>query len=714
MSDTTELVDLAVIFPDLEIELKYACADNITGKAIYQQARCLLHKDAITALAKSISIAQLSGLQLVIYDAYRPQQAQAMLWQACPDPQYVVDVAVGSNHSRGTAIDLTLRDEHGNILDMGAEFDEMHERSHAYHPSVPPAAQRNRLLLNAIMTGGGFVGIPSEWWHFELPQAASYPLLADQFTCLYPLAHSTPVNQETVMKRSISFRPTLLAIVLATTMPVAHAAVPKDMLVIGKAADPQTLDPAVTIDNNDWTVTYPSYQRLVQYKTDGDKGSTDVEGDLASSWKASDDQKEWTFTLKNDAKFADGTPVTAEAVKLSFERLLKIGQGPAEAFPKDLKIDAPDEHTVKFTLSQPFAPFLYTLANDGASIINPAVLKEHAADDARGFLAQNTAGSGPFMLKSWQKGQQLVLVPNPHYPGNKPNFKRVSVKIIGESASRRLQLSRGDIDIADALPVDQLNALKQENKVNVAEYPSLRVTYLYLNNSKAPLNQADLRRAISWSTDYQGMVNGILSGNGKQMRGPIPEGMWGYDATAMQYNHDETKAKAEWDKVTSKPTSLTFLYSDNDPNWEPIALATQSSLNKLGINVKLEKLANATMRDRVGKGDYDIAIGNWSPDFADPYMFMNYWFESDKKGLPGNRSFYENSEVDKLLRNALATTDQTQRTRDYQQAQKIVIDDAAYVYLFQKNYQLAMNKEVKGFVFNPMLEQVFNINTMSK
>ncbi|BCM40676.1 ABC transporter substrate-binding protein [Escherichia coli] len=443
------------------------------------------------------------------------------------------------------------------------------------------------------------------------------------------------------MKRSIPFRPTLLALVLATNFPVAHAAVPKDMLVIGKAADPQTLDPAVTIDNNDWTVTYPSYQRLVQYKTDGDKGSTDVEGDLASSWKASDDQKEWTFTLKDNAKFADGTPVTAEAVKLSFERLL-------------------------------------------------------------------------FMLKSWQKGQQLVLVPNPHYPGNKPNFKRVSVKIIGESASRRLQLSRGDIDIADALPVDQLNALKQENKVNVAEYPSLRVTYLYLNNSKAPLNQADLRRAISWSTDYQGMVNGILSGNGKQMRGPIPEGMWGYDATAMQYNHDETKAKAEWDKVTSKPTSLTFLYSDNDPNWEPIALATQSSLNKLGINVKLEKLANATMRDRVGKGDYDIAIGNWSPDFADPYMFMNYWFESDKKGLPGNRSFYENSEVDKLLRNALATTDQTQRTRDYQQAQKIVIDDAAYVYLFQKNYQLAMNKEVKGFVFNPMLEQVFNINTMSK
>lgn len=181
-----------------------------------------------------------------------------------------------------------------------------------------------------------------------------------------------------------------------------------------------------------------------------------------------------------------------------------------------------------------------------------------------------------------------MLVPNPHYAGTKPTFKRVSVKIIGESASRRLQLSRGDIDIADALPVDQLAALKQEGKVNVADYPSLRVTYLYLNNSKAPLNQVDLRRAISWATDYKGMVNGILSGNGKQMRGPIPEGMWGFDDKAMQYSFDEAKAKAAWDKVATKPESLSFLYSDNDPNWEPIALATRASLGKLGIKVKLE------------------------------------------------------------------------------------------------------------------------------
>ncbi|MFV4765024.1 D-alanyl-D-alanine dipeptidase [Citrobacter portucalensis] len=183
MSELPELVDLSVIFPSLHIDLKYATADNITGAPIYREARCLLHTEAVTALAKSISIAQLAGLQLVVYDAYRPQQAQAILWNACPDPQYVVDVAIGSNHSRGTAIDVTLMDDRGHLLDMGAGFDEMHDRSHAWHPSVPPAAQRNRLLLNAIMFGSGFVGINSEWWHFELPDAARYPLLDDQIDC---------------------------------------------------------------------------------------------------------------------------------------------------------------------------------------------------------------------------------------------------------------------------------------------------------------------------------------------------------------------------------------------------------------------------------------------------------------------------------------------------------------------------------------------------
>ncbi|GLR08344.1 D-alanyl-D-alanine dipeptidase [Mixta theicola] len=183
MMQEVELVDLADTFPQLEIDLKYASPDNITGYAIYQQARCLLHPDAAKALARSVEVARLAGLTLVVYDAWRPQLAQQHLWLACPDPQYVMAVSLGSNHSRGTAIDVTLRDEAGNLLDMGTAFDEMNARSHLWSPDIPATAHRNRLVLNAIMQAGGFIGINSEWWHFELPDSVRYPLLSDRFSC---------------------------------------------------------------------------------------------------------------------------------------------------------------------------------------------------------------------------------------------------------------------------------------------------------------------------------------------------------------------------------------------------------------------------------------------------------------------------------------------------------------------------------------------------
>lgn len=181
-----ELVDIATALPQVKIDLKYATADNLTGQVIYREHRCLLHPDAAAALRRSVQIAGRAGYTLLIYDAYRPQQAQENLWLACPDPDYVIPVSQGSNHCRGTAVDVTLIDEKGDVVDMGAEFDEMHPRSHPYHPSVAVQAQRNRLLLNGIMLGGGFTGIATEWWHFELPGAANYPLLPEQFGCHAP------------------------------------------------------------------------------------------------------------------------------------------------------------------------------------------------------------------------------------------------------------------------------------------------------------------------------------------------------------------------------------------------------------------------------------------------------------------------------------------------------------------------------------------------
>ncbi|MGJ0481071.1 D-alanyl-D-alanine dipeptidase [Pantoea agglomerans] len=181
--ESKNLTDIAEAFPQLAIDLKYATADNLTGQPIYRDARCLLHIDAARALKKSIEIARVAGYKLLILDAYRPPAAQAILWNACPNQDYVAPLTRGSNHSRGTAVDVTLMDEHGEILDMGTGFDEMSEHSHPYHPAVPVQAQRNRLMLNAIMLGGGFTGIATEWWHFELPGSESYLLIDGVFGC---------------------------------------------------------------------------------------------------------------------------------------------------------------------------------------------------------------------------------------------------------------------------------------------------------------------------------------------------------------------------------------------------------------------------------------------------------------------------------------------------------------------------------------------------
>ena len=497
--------------------------------------------------------------------------------------------------------------------------------------------------------------------------------------------------------------------VLGLAMPAAAQSA-KDVLTIGKAADPQTIDPAVTMDNNDWTVSYHAYQRLVHYK----KGSAEVEPELAESWTTSKDGLTWDFKLKEGNKFDDGTPVTAAAVKYSFDRMFAIKQGPSEAFPEKTQVSVSGPMAVRFVLATPFSPFLSTLAHDGAGIVNPKVeAKAKDGDLAKGWLAAHTAGSGPYRLASWEKGQSIVLEPNPHYSG-KLALSKVRIKIIGEASARRLQLENGDLDIAEDLPTDQLMAMKTNPGVRVDEFPSLSTTILYLNNGKAPLNSPELRRAISWAVDYNGIIDGILSGKAKQLRGPIPAGMWGGDPALFTYALDLAKAKAELAKAPAKPSKLSFLYSDRDPRWEPIGLTVQANLAALGIEVKLEKLAHATFRDRLGKGDFEIAVGNWSPDFADPYMFMNFWFDSKKQGMAGNRAFYANPKVDELVRKAAGETTQADRAKLYQQAQAIVAPEAPYVYLYQKNTLIAMRDSVQGFVFNPMLESIYNLAAMSK
>lgn len=175
------LVEITPESHDVHIDLKYASADNFTGKPVYRaNAKCYLQTDAAATLARAVGLAKTQGYRFTIFDAYRPPEAQWKLWEHTPDPHFLADPRKGSPHSRGVAIDLTLCRWDFTPLDMGTAFDEFHPRSHHGNLDVNAQAQRNRLILMGIMTSAGWDFYRNEWWHYQLFNArATYPLIPD-------------------------------------------------------------------------------------------------------------------------------------------------------------------------------------------------------------------------------------------------------------------------------------------------------------------------------------------------------------------------------------------------------------------------------------------------------------------------------------------------------------------------------------------------------
>ncbi|WP_186052646.1 D-alanyl-D-alanine dipeptidase [Burkholderia gladioli] len=171
-----DLVEITRGDYDVELDIVYATDRNFTGQVIYQDARCWLHPSAAVCLRTAIASARMVGLKLKIFDAWRPPQAQDALWKYLPDPSYVADPSVGSNHSRAVAVDVTLIDSQGDELDMGTRYDEMSMASWHSCDRLTVVAQKNRLLLLGIMLAAGFSYLESEWWHYELPGARHFPL----------------------------------------------------------------------------------------------------------------------------------------------------------------------------------------------------------------------------------------------------------------------------------------------------------------------------------------------------------------------------------------------------------------------------------------------------------------------------------------------------------------------------------------------------------
>jgi peptide/nickel transport system substrate-binding protein len=502
-----------------------------------------------------------------------------------------------------------------------------------------------------------------------------------------------------------------LLVMTASTL----AATRDDTLLLGKPSEPDTLDPHVAQSNNSLTVTCKTYETLVKFAVVEGRATEDVAPGLAQSWSVDPTGLIWDFTLSDGHRFSNGQPVDAAAVKFSFDRLLELAKGPNEDYPAVGAIEVRDARTVRFKLKYPFAPFLQSLASCAGEIVAPAVMAYAVDGDfAQGYLSTHSLGSGPYRITHVEKGEEIVLEPNPYSPSYPPRIRRVIIKIIKEASVRRLELEKGDLDLIEEVSPDQVDVLRGKRGIVVIDEPCFREDLLFLNSQRPPLDNVLVRQAISYAVDYQGIIDGVLLGKARQMRGFIPEGFAGYDAEAPQFHLDPKRAQALLAQAGVKHLKIGFLYAKADPTWETVGLVLQQNLADIGVTLELHEYSYTTMRDMIDRGDFDIAIGNYAPDFNDPSQYLNYWVDSRLFGLSGNRAFYKNAEVDAMIRRAIASGDPSERAALYRRAQRIAVEAAPYILMSQKHYEAAMRSNVHGYVFNPLLLQVFDFEDMWK
>ncbi len=173
------LVDVTTIVPRLHLDVRYATPQNFTHQTLYAHARCLLHVDVARRLADVERELVARGLGLVVYDCYRPLSVQKRMWALVPDERYVSDPAKGSRHNRGAAVDVALVDKRGRALPMPSAYDEFSTRAHRDYAGGTTRERDDRALLEGVMTRHGFVGLPTEWWHFDASDWQSYPIADD-------------------------------------------------------------------------------------------------------------------------------------------------------------------------------------------------------------------------------------------------------------------------------------------------------------------------------------------------------------------------------------------------------------------------------------------------------------------------------------------------------------------------------------------------------
>ncbi|KAA5607597.1 ABC transporter substrate-binding protein [Roseospira marina] len=509
--------------------------------------------------------------------------------------------------------------------------------------------------------------------------------------------------------------------------PVAatQAETPPNMAVIAWHLDELiTMDPAEAYEFAGAEVIANLYDRLVYYDIDN---TDDIKGGIAESWVVSEDGKTFTFTIRDGVTFHSGNPVTADDVAWSLQRVVTLNKGPAFILAEFgltaenvvEKVRATDPHTLVLETDQRYAPsfVLNCLGSWVSSVLDRKTVMAHDenGDMGNAWLKTHEAGSGPFTLSAWRPNEVVLLDRFEDYVRGAPAMQRIALRHVPESGPQRLMLEKGDADIARNLGPEDLAALKENPEISLRSIPQGAVTYLGLNQKNPNLAKPEVRQALKWLVDYDGIERHILQGTKVKHQTFLPAGFLGaLDEAPYSLNLDKARALLaeaglEDGFTVTMDTRNTFPTSD-------IAQALQATWAQAGITLELLPGDNKQTLTKYRARQHDIYIGYWAPDYLDPHGNASGFAWNPDNGddspyrLLAWRNAWDIPEYTARTEAALAESDQDARRQMYQDLQRDFLAESPFVIMFQNIRVVAEREGVSGFEVGPNFDVVYYRN----
>ncbi len=504
----------------------------------------------------------------------------------------------------------------------------------------------------------------------------------------------------------------------------AFAETPRDTLVMAKRIDDIiSLDPQESFEYSGSEVTGNIYEKLV---TPGADDPTRIDPQLAQSWTSSADGLTWTFVLKGGATFSSGNPVTAVDAAFSLQRAVILNKSPGFIIgqfgftPANVaeRIRAVDDHTLTIQVAERQAPtfLLYCLSAAVGGVVEKAVAMAHAAPGANGdsdlgnaWLKTNSAGSGPFMLRTVRASELVALDANPH-AAQPPRIKRVIIRHTADPSVQLLLLQKGDVDIARDLLAEQIATVKKDPAIEVIAAPKASLMYISMNVAHPALANPKVRDAVRWSIDYHGIEQNLVPGTFTVHQAFLPRG-FPAAVTDTPYAADPAKARALLAEAGFPDgLELTFDHANSSPRAE-IAQALQAQLKLSGIRLTLIAGEGRQVLTKIRARQHQLAISLWGSDYMDPHSnAQTFCVNEDNSDQSRNRtSAWINSWQDKgFTDRALAAVredDAGKRIAEYEALQRDLMAAGPFAIMLQETSVAALRRPTSGLVPGPISDR---------